>query len=61
VKVLAVEGVRPSRKNVRSGRYPVVRELDLLANPGVDEKTKTFIDFTAGPEGQRILGETLRN
>ena len=56
VRGLAIEGIAPTRENISSGRYPVVRPLFLVYN----EKTlkpaiAAFLEFVRSPDGQRVI------
>jgi phosphate transport system substrate-binding protein len=55
VKVIAVDGIEPTKENILKGRYPVVRTLDFITRADVDTKTLAFIDFVKSKEGQDIL------
>ena len=55
VKIVAVNGIEPTKENILNGSYPVVRVLDFITRPDVDAKTLEFIDFVKSKEGQDIL------
>ncbi|MDT9546277.1 MAG: phosphate ABC transporter substrate-binding protein [Chlorobium sp.] len=57
VKVLAVNGVRPSLPAIRNGSYPVSRPLYMYTNGQPAGLVKQFIDFAGTAEGMRIVGE----
>jgi phosphate transport system substrate-binding protein len=57
VTVCAVEGVKPTPENVRSGAYPLGRYLSLLTVGPPRGSVKAFVDWTLGPEGQAIVAE----
>jgi len=56
-KPLSLEGADPTVANVKSGKYPVQRPLNMASNgelkPGSLEKA--FIDFLLSSEGQKIV------
>jgi phosphate transport system substrate-binding protein len=58
IKVLKVkvgtEEIAPSPENIRSGRYPLSRELFFYVRGKPDGAVKQFIDFALSPEGQQI-------
>ncbi|WP_455277632.1 phosphate ABC transporter substrate-binding protein [[Eubacterium] cellulosolvens] len=58
IKGLAIDGVDPTVANVKSGDYPVVRNLYLITNGEPSELEKLFIDFALSAEGQSIVEET---
>ena len=56
VKILALEGVKPTYDNLKGGHYQLYRPLYLvtpphLRNPVVDN----FVEFALGNEGRQIL------
>jgi phosphate transport system substrate-binding protein len=55
VKIVAVNGIEPTKENILNGSYPVVRVLDLITRSDVDTNTLAFIDFVMSKEGQDIL------
>lgn len=57
VKVLAVNGVLPTKQNILDGRYPISRALYLYTIGEPSGLAKEFIEFVRGPEGQRIVEE----
>jgi phosphate transport system substrate-binding protein len=57
VKGLSVDGVSPTRDNIKNGRYKIVRPFLFLLNGNAAEKAQIFIDFVLSKEGQTILGK----
>ncbi|MEO0077676.1 MAG: phosphate ABC transporter substrate-binding protein [candidate division WOR-3 bacterium] len=57
VRALALDGVVPSEKSIKSGRYPIVRDFLFLTNGEPDSATSQFIDYVLSPEGQEALAE----
>ena len=55
VKVVAVDGVMPSLATVRSGRYPLSRELYLFTRSDPPQIAADFIDFLVSPDGRRLV------
>ncbi len=55
VRALALDGVAPSEKTIRSGRYPVVRKFLFLTNGEPDSTTSEFIGYVLSPDGQQVL------
>lgn len=54
VKIIPLEGIEPSDDAIKSGRYPIVRPLNLVyANetPAV----RSFLDLAQGPQGQELV------
>jgi phosphate transport system substrate-binding protein len=48
------EGITPSLETVRSGRYPLSRQLFFYTIGEPSGETKDFIDWVLSPEGQKI-------
>ncbi|MGB9792056.1 MAG: phosphate ABC transporter substrate-binding protein [Thermacetogeniaceae bacterium] len=57
VKVVAVDGVKPSRETVLRGTYKLWRPFIYLTKGEPTGAAKKFIDFVLSEEGQRIVGE----
>ena len=56
VRFLALDGVTPTKQNLQSGAYPVLRPLYLVRNAQkIVPAIAAFLDFVRGPEGQRII------
>ncbi len=55
VKVLAIDGVKPSLETVRSGKYPLARELYLFTGPDPPAVALDFIDFLHSPASRRLI------
>jgi len=59
VKILKLDGVEPSVKNVRAGKYSIYRPLYITYNPDsprIDD-VRRFIDFTHSIEGRKVMKE----
>jgi len=56
VKVIAVDGVSPTAAAIAGGRYPLSHPLVLVTRTGMASKTRAFLDFAQGAEGQGIVG-----
>lgn len=57
VKVISVDGVKPTTENIASEKYPVVRYLHIATKGYPSGATKKFIDFLRSPEGQALLAK----
>jgi phosphate transport system substrate-binding protein len=55
VKALAIDGVLPTRENVKSHTYQLVRRFLLVSRADPTGSCKAFVDFVLGPNGQKIL------
>ena len=57
VKVVPVEGLRPSTEAVHAGAYYVMRLLYLAASEPPPLAAQAFLDFVQDPIGQSIIGK----
>jgi len=56
VRFLSLDGVAPTKKNVQTGAYPVLRPLYLVRNAQqVAPAIAAFLDFVRSAEGQRVI------
>jgi phosphate transport system substrate-binding protein len=56
VRAIAIDGVAPTRENLKAGTYPVRRPLFLVYNSASAKPAiRSFIEFVQGPEGQRLI------
>ena len=55
VKVVPIDGATPSKESVLGKNYPYVRPTFYYTNGDPTGAVKEFIDFTVGPEGQKIV------
>jgi phosphate transport system substrate-binding protein len=55
VKALAIDGVAPTRENVKNHTYKLVRRFLLVSREAPTARAGTFIDFILSPQGQKIL------
>lgn len=55
VKLVSVNGVQPTAKNVRNGTYPISRYLYFYTTYSPEGAIKEFIDWVVSEEGQRIV------
>jgi phosphate transport system substrate-binding protein len=55
IKTLAISGTPPTPEMVRSGKYRVYNERAVVTLGAPHGASKRFLDFVAGPEGQKIL------
>ncbi len=57
-RLVSIGGIAPTMENLQSGSYPMRRPLYAVFNSSKDKlkpAITAFIDFTKGPEGQKIL------
>jgi phosphate transport system substrate-binding protein len=55
VKALEIDGVPPSRDNIKNHTYTLVRRFLLVVRAEPTGLCKAFVDFVLGPDGQKIL------
>ncbi len=55
VKALAIDGVLPSRDNIKNHTYKLVRRFLLVARTPPAGSCQAFLNFVLGPNGQKIL------
>jgi phosphate transport system substrate-binding protein len=56
IKVLKINGIRPSPENLQSGSYPLDRELSFIyREKGLPKEAKSFLDFVRSEAGRKIL------
>jgi phosphate transport system substrate-binding protein len=55
VKAVAIEGVLPTRENIKTHAYKLVRRFLLVARAAPSGPCKDFVDFVLGPNGQKTL------
>ena len=55
VKMLAVNGVLPSRATIVSGRYPFKRPLYLVTTQEPKPEVVKFVAFALSPKGQQLI------
>jgi len=57
VKVLTVDGIKPTKQTIAKGKYPVSRPLFLFTNgyPKLGSMVHEFCTFYLSEEGQEIV------
>jgi len=55
VKVLILDGVRPTKENVFNGNYPLSRSLYLYTEKAPTGAIKEFINYVFSDKGQKII------
>lgn len=58
LRVLTVNGIAPSKKNIMAGEYPLFRPIYLTSNQQPSERVQHFIDYILSDEGQDIISKT---
>jgi len=57
VKVVAVDGVAPSKETIGNKTYPLVRVLTLVTKGAPASDAKGFVDFVGSDKGKAIIAE----
>jgi phosphate transport system substrate-binding protein len=55
IKIVPIDGVTPSKESVLEKKYPYARPTFYYTNGDPTGLPKEFVDFTIGPEGQKIV------
>ncbi len=55
VKMLKVNGIPPTLRNIVNGSYPLKRPLFLLIPKNAKPEVKQFVDFALSADGQRFI------
>ena len=59
LKLLAVDGIAPTKENIRNGTYPLTGTLYAVSWEGNEnENVQALLDWILSPEGQYIIEET---
>src|SRR6266478_3769558 len=55
IKVVPIDGATPSKESVLEKKYPYARPTFYYTNGDPTGLPKAFVDFTIGPDGQKIV------
>jgi phosphate transport system substrate-binding protein len=55
INVMPIDGVSPSKESVLAKSYPYARPTFYYTNGAPSGVVKDFVDFTVGPDGQKIV------
>lgn len=58
IKLLALDGVEPTRENIRSGRYPFIADCCIITVKPRDENIRRIVDFLRSPAGCEMIEKT---
>ena len=58
VNRLSLNGVEPTRENVKAGKYPMVRTISLLWHKKPSEATQALIKYISSPPGINAMEES---
>jgi phosphate transport system substrate-binding protein len=59
VKVITVNGIEPTEKNIRSGAYPITTSLLLVTKGLPKADVKKFIEFMLSRDGQAFVAQSF--
>ena len=57
IKLLPVSGIAATTENIKNGKFPISRHLNLVTKTKPEGLAKEFIDFAQSPEVQDIVKE----
>ena len=57
IKALSVDGVEPSKENVKAAKYPISRSFNIATKGEVSKVTEDFINFIMSDDGQKVIEE----
>lgn len=55
LRILSLDGVKPTLENVRKGDYKVIRYISLVTKGEPKGAAKDFIEFALGSEGRKVI------
>lgn len=57
IKLLTVNGVSPTRENIRNGSYPFTGEIYMVTAYPVSENTQKLMDWFLSEQGQQLIDD----
>ncbi len=51
----SMDGVEPSPENIRTGRYPFIRDIHLAVRSGADDNVQALVAWMTGKEGSALV------
>ncbi len=58
VRIVPIDGQMPTREAIQSGRYPLARNVFLVAPQRTSPVVADFINYALSDQGQQIIGRT---
>lgn len=55
ISLIKLDGVEPSIKNIKNGKYPIVRELNLVTGVRPDKESLKFIKYIYSSAAKKII------
>lgn len=57
IKLLSIDGIAPTKENIRNGTYPLVSEFYAVVAGGENENVQKLIDWILTDEGQALVAK----
>lgn len=58
IKLISIDGIEPSIKNIRTGNYPLASEFYAVTAGTENLNVQPFIEWILSEEGQKLVEET---
>lgn len=58
IKLLALDGVAPTKENIENGTYPIASEFYAVTTQNSNPNCQKLLEWICGRQGQRIIDET---
>ena len=58
IKLLTLDGVAPTRENIRNGSYPFITDICVITVRPRNENTRKIVDFLLSPAGKELVEKT---
>lgn len=58
IKLANAETVAPTLANVQNGRFPIVRDLNIVIRNDISAPAQSFVDYLLSPEGQIFVEQS---
>ncbi|KGR74203.1 membrane protein [Ureibacillus sinduriensis BLB-1 = JCM 15800] len=55
IKLLEIDGVAPTKENIRNNRYPISAEIYIITAGTENSNVKKLIDWVLSPQGQQLV------
>lgn len=59
VKLARCDGIDPTSENVASGKFPIMRPLQIVSRGEIPAQARAFLDFLTSPENRDIIQSHL--
>ena len=57
LKMLSLEGIKPTKENIKSGKYKLFKPLYIYSYEDPSGENKKFLEFALSDEGQKIISD----